>query len=176
MNRILEKNKKGTNKILSIYWFAILILIAGGIFAMVYTFYNRPYDVRELEANVMANKIADCLSNKGYLEKEIFNGNFLLNEDNFLEKCNLNFNIEERWEEPQYYTKVSFYNLADMDTSIFDVANGNKNLISSCEIQKDKEYEKLARCVERRFYSLDEENNQYLIKILSVVRKTEKNV
>ena len=31
-------NKKGTDKILSIYWFVVLTLVAGGIFAMVYVF------------------------------------------------------------------------------------------------------------------------------------------
>ncbi len=50
------KNKRG-DKILSLYWFAVLIIVAGGIFGMVYVFYGSPYDVREIEANVLLNKI-----------------------------------------------------------------------------------------------------------------------
>ena len=171
-------NKYGTDKILSVYWFGILIIVAGGIFAMVYTFYHHPYDVRELEANTMANKVADCLSSNGKINLNILDDaeNFLLNNDSFLEICNLNFEVEKKWEdEPQYYVEINFYKIENIDNPIFEISNGNKNLISSCVIQ-DEEYEKLAKCVEKRFYSLAGNNNQYLIKILSIVRKTEKNV
>ena len=57
----LINNKRG-DKILSIYWFAILLIIAGGIFGMVYVFYGTPYDVREIETRVLTNQIADCIS------------------------------------------------------------------------------------------------------------------
>lgn len=171
-------NKYGTDKIISVYWFGILIIVAGGIFAMVYTFYHHPYDVRELEANIMINKIADCLSSEGKINLNILDDTekFLLNNDNFLEICNVNFDVEKKWEdEPQYYVEINFYKPGDTDNPIFEISNGNKNLISSCIIQNE-EYEKLARCVEKRFYSLTENNNQYLIKILSIIRKSEKNV
>jgi len=171
-------DKHGTDKILSVYWFVILIIVAGGIFAMVYTFYHRPYDIRELEAGIMINQIADCLSEQGKLNSGLITGG-KFNEDfknNFLEKCHLNFNVENDWDKPQYYAEINFYDVGDVGNSIFNISEGDKDLISNCEIQKDKKYERLAKCVERRFYSLDEEDNQYLIKILSVVRKTEKNV
>ena len=171
-------NKLGTDKIISVYWFAILCLVAGGIFAMVYTFYHNPYDIRELEADIMVNQIANCLSWEGYLREEVFNGEtFILNEENFLEQCHLNFEAEGDWKTGQYYAEVNFYNgVKNLDNPIFKISKGNKNLISNCEIQKDKEYERLAKCVEKRFYSLDKDDNQYLIKVLSVVKKTEKNV
>jgi hypothetical protein len=167
-------NKKGTEKILAMYWFAILILVAGGIFAMVTVFYGSSYDVRDIEANILADKIADCLSEGGYLKGEVFDGNFLLNETNFLEKCHLNFNTEDKWEEEQYYIEINLYGVEDTTNSVFNFNYGNNKWLSSCEIQKEEEYGNLAKCVEKRFYSLDGEI-QYLIKILSVVRKTEKN-
>jgi len=43
-------------------------------------------------------------------------------------------------------------------------------------IQEEEEYERLAKCVDKSFYSLDELGSQYIIKILVVVRKLEKNV
>jgi hypothetical protein len=172
-------NKIGADKMISVYWFAILLLVAGGIFAMVYAFYQHPYDVRELEADIMINKIADCLSNKGELNSELvkqgeFNENF---KTDFLSICNLNFNVEDEysWEDDQYYVEINFYIVGDTENSVFEISKGNNKWISSCETQKEKEYNLLAKCVEKRFYSLDENENQYLIKILSVVRKTEKN-
>lgn len=162
-------NKKG-DKIISVYWFAILILVAGGIFAMVYTFYHYPYDVREIEANIMINKVADCISTGGKINAYVFEEDF-----NLLETCDITFNVENEynWNElPQYYVNIKFY---QDDSLNLDIEEGNKNLISSCGVEEDVEKEKLAKCVEREFYSLSEDN-LYLIKILSIVRKTEKNV
>ncbi len=179
-NRRCHLNKKGAEQILAVYWFLILILIAGGIFAMVYVFYHGSYDVRDVEANIMINKLADCLSEGGYLREEFFNitnETFLLNKNNFLEMCRLNFNVEEKWEdEEQYYVEINIYNFGEINKPIFEISEGNKNWEGFCELQDDKEYEKLVKCVRKRFYSLDEEKNQYLIEVLSIIRKTEKNV
>jgi len=169
-------NKRG-DKVLAVYWFAVLILVAGGIFAMVYTFYHHPYDIREIEAEIMINNVADCLSKQGKLNAGLFNEETFDNEfkNNFSENCHLNFETEETWEGiPQYYTEINFYKSGE-NNLVFNIEEGNKNLISSCEIQEEKEYKREARCVEKSFFSLHEED-LYLIKILSIVRKAEKNV
>lgn len=179
MNIIKMINKKGGSKIITMYWFVILIIIAGGIFAMVYSFYHYPYDVRELEGEIMINHIADCLSNKGELDSELlneegFSQNF---SEDFLEKCHLNFDVEEEvWEEePQYYFRVNFYNATNLENSVFEISKGNLNLVADCNIQEEKEYKRTARCVEDDFFSFNGEN-LYLIKILTIIKKTEKNV
>lgn len=179
MKNKLQKDKKGSDKIISVYWFAILILVAGGIFAMVYVFYSGSYDVRDIEANILADKVADCFSEAGYLKNSVFNEgsrSFLLDESNFLEMCGLNFNVEDKWDEEQYFIEVNIYNLGNLVNPVFQISKGNKNWKGSCELQDDGEYEKLVKCVNKRFYSLDLDKNQYLIDILSIVRKSEKNV
>ncbi len=167
-------NKRGAEQILSVYWFAILIIVAGGIFAMTTLYYNHPIDVREVEANLLLNKFADCLSWEGKINSNLLSsGNFSEDfKNNFLQKCSLNFNSE--FEELQYYARVDFYLFGRGDKSIFDIEEGNKNIKEDC--RSEEKFEKLSKCVERTFYSLDEKNNQYLIKILSVVKKSEKNV
>ncbi len=168
-------NKKG-DKILSVYWFAILILVAGGMFAMVYIFYGTPYDVREIEANLLIDKIADCISYAGKINLNfVSNGVFNQNNEDFLNKCYLIFSSNE-WEDEQYYTKIEFYKLENLDMPVFEIKKGNSNWFASCALQEDKEYERLTKCTEKSFYSLDNLNNQYIIKILTVVRKAEKNV
>jgi len=172
-----KMNKTGTNKILSIYWFVILIIVAGGVFAMIYIFYGPSFDVRELEASILADKIADCLSEGGRINLDLLNqGSF--NEDfknSFLSECTLNFD-DEYWKEEQYYVEINFYKPDNLKKSIFNISKGNVKCKANCKLQEEKKYEKLPVCIEKRFYSLDEKNVQYLIKILSVVRKTEKNV
>lgn len=178
------KNRKGTDKVVSIYWFAVVVIIAGGVFAMAYTFYGSPYDVREIEGEVLADRVADCLSSQGRLSEKLFDskGNFDENfTKDFFKFCDLNFNSETdyEWDKTiQYFTEVNFYVVDNAEISLFEINAGNLNFRGDCfiETKKGKEYEKLARCVEKRFYALDNSGNQYLIKILVGVGKAEKNV
>lgn len=191
MNKFLNF-KKGTEKILSIYWFAILIIISVGVIAMVYIFYNYPYDVRELEVDILTDKVADCLSYGGKLnpdllnEKETFNENF---KNGFLKECNLNFSVENfsvekgyEWKKmPQYYIEINFYILESLENSVFNIVEGNENWKANCDFKPGidltkKEFERLPKCIKKRFYALGENNRQYLIEILSIVGKVEKNV
>ena len=59
-------------KLMSVYWFVILFLVAGGVYSMVNVFYGHPYDVREVESNLLSQKIADCVSYGGIINTEIF--------------------------------------------------------------------------------------------------------
>lgn len=169
-----KMNKHGADKLISVYWFTILFIVASAVVYMTASFYGKPYDVRELEANTLTNHIADCLSKAGYLK-----GNILGNEgfkNNFLENCNLNFDVEDNYdwnEQGQYYVGVEF---SQEENLVFEISEGNKNLISSCGVESEVEKEKLAKCVEKKFYSLDSVGDVYSVKILSIVRKTEKNV
>ena len=174
-------DKRATDKILSIYWFAILIIVAGGVFVIINMFYNSPYDVREVEANLLINKVADCLSTQGEISNlKVLDagGNFLLNRDNFLEICHLNFKVEDEFEwrsSPQYYLGLTIFKVSDVNNPVLDIEVGNTNYKADCQIQDDKEYEKLVKCVDRGLYASGQ-GEQYLIKISSIVRKSEKNV
>jgi len=175
---MIKMNKKGGSKIITMYWFVIILIVAGGIFAMVYSFYNYPYDVRELEGEIMINSIADCLSTGGEMNEKLFEeGEFSeVFKTNVLEECHLNLEVEESLEiDPQYYFKVDFYNASNLNIPLFDISEGDKNMIADCNIQEEKEYLRTARCVEDDFFSFNEKD-LYLIKIIVAVKKTEKNV
>ena len=177
------RNKKGTDKILAIYWFVVLTIVAGGIFAMVYVFYGNPYDVRGVESEVLAERIADCISRQGTINSDFFAGGDF-NQDiknTFSERCNFNFNVEEGYGddgETEYFYEVEFYTLKDLTTPVFSFNDGNVNWKGDCFIKKEngKDYVRLAQCTEKRMYALSKGGGQYLIKILSVIGKSEKNV
>ena len=169
------KNNRG-DKIISVYWFAILIIVAGGIFAMVYVFYGAPYDVRQIEARELTNQVADCISYAGKINVNLIsNGVSKAGNTNFLEQCHLIFSSSE-WKEEQFYTEVSFYTIDNMNSPLLDIKKGNLNLAASCSVQENKTQENLPFCLTKSFYSTDDSNNQYIIKILSAVKKSEKNV
>ncbi len=154
-------------KLVSVYWFAILVLVAGGIFIMVYTFYHQPYDVRMVEARILSNNIADCVSQEGSL---VVNLDSNLKKD-FLTNCHLLLGDQD----PEYYFEVNFYEFPNTINSVFEIIEGNKNYKADCEVQKKQGYENLPKCIEKRFYSVDNSGNQYLIKILSAVGKVKEN-
>lgn len=176
-NKIFKKiirNKAG-DKILSVYWFAILIIVAGGLFGMVYVFYGTPYDVREIETKLMIDKIADCVSYAGRINPNLISQGTFDKNFNLSTNCHLILNSEE-WGDEQYYIEFNFYKIDNLNNPVFKTSEGNNNLLTSCEVQQDKEYSRLAKCQRGSFYSIDSSNNQYIIKILASVRKAEKNV
>ena len=161
------KNKKGADKIISVYWFAILFIVAAAIVYMVAVFYGQPYDVRGIEADMLTDKVAGCASYAGFIS-----GNAL--QENFLETCGLNFNVEEThgWKEQgQYFVQVDFRNFAAPETIVSSSKKGNENLKDSCGLEGGS----LPTCLERTFYTIDKAGNQFQVDILSIVRKTEKN-
>ena len=92
---IKQNNKKGGEKVISVYWFIILFLVAGAIVYMVGSFYGKPYDVRQIEADLLASKASKCVSYAGYLNEEILEPQFL---ENFPESCAITFKgAEERY-------------------------------------------------------------------------------
>ena len=135
-------NNKGS-KVLSVYWFAILTIVAIGIVAMVMIFYGKPYDVRTIEGEVMINKIVDCLSgDDGKLRQDISN-------EDILQKCHFILTDE-------------FY----FEVNDFGIKQGYSNLRDSCDIREES-----VVCVKKSVYLLDSEGNENTIKILSAVSK-----
>ncbi len=160
MINITKRNKKGTEKIISVYWFAILFIVAAAVSYMVYAFYGKPYDTRQIEADLLTSNAAKCVSYAGYLNEEILNPEF---SKNFQEICDITFNGEEE----RYFLEMSLTNLFS-GQKIFEVDSGNQNLKFSCNLNG----ENLPICLERSIYVIDKNNNQYRADILSaVIRK-----
>jgi len=161
-------SKKGA-EFLSVYWFAIIFIVAAAIVYMVSSFYGKPYDVREIEANLLTDKIADCLSSDGYINENWRD----INDENLNNECGLNFNVEDTygWRDDQYYIEIQ---ISDFNSGIelSSISAGNPNLNNFCGLKG----EKMPFCLEREFYSVDKLNKQYKIKIISIVAKIEKNV
>ena len=182
---MIKKNKKADSKLISVYWFAILVIVAGGIVAMVFLFYGPAYDVREIESTILAENVANCVAPSGKIHSELFDGvhGVFLEQfkDTFMERCSLDFEIQDNWEVPQYYVEVEFYNeMEDLD-SVFTLVGGNPNWKGDCFLKEGnkKSDEKLVFCVEKKFYASTDsggaKDKWYFVKITSMVRKTEKN-
>jgi len=162
------RNKKGADKLISVYWFAILFIVAAAVAYMALSFYGEPYDARKLEANALTNQVADCLSEGGYLKEGILERM----ETDLLETCDFNFEVEEyeKWNDDQFYVEINVYDF-DTGEKKSEIFEGNQNLKMNC-MTGGKNF---PFCLDRKFYVIDNDDNQYQVNILSIVRKTEKN-
>lgn len=171
-----------TDKVISVYWFFILFIIASAIVFLVYTLYGTPSDIREIESIFLSEKVADCVSRGGVLtfegKKMIEDGEFA----NILELCNLNFDSEKvyDWNNDQLFVSIIF---SEMDNSKepLIVYAGNYNLYTQkaqCNLNGVVGDEKFPFCVERTIYSnseLGKEGKYYSIQIFTSVKKMNKN-
>jgi hypothetical protein len=154
-------------KIISVYWFVILIIVAGGIVFMVAVFYGKPYDVRELEANILIGNIADCISQNGRLVYPVGSEEL---KNNFRKICHINFKTQD--EEIQYYIELTFYDFNNQNKALdYTIKEGNLNL-------KNNPNTKSLFSTTKSLYVLNQENQnpkEILVKISVVISKTKEN-
>ncbi len=168
-------NKRGGDKVISMYWFLILVIVAGGVVLMTNSFYGSPYDVRGAEAEILATKVADCIYFGGKINGALFSGGVFKEEfrDNFMERCSLDFSPENELKPMEYYLSVDFLDRGNKGSSRFFIEEGNINFRKDCEI-KSKKSEDMNKCVHREFW-VGEGARIFLVKINSVVNKVEQN-
>ena len=137
MGKTFPRNKKGTDTFLSVYWFAIIFIVAAAVVYMVYVFYGAPYDIRSTESTLLSNQIADCLTPQNFFNDAALTNQF---QQNFLQNCHLNFSTESGYNgQGQYYAEVLVYkfdssvpNLLGKEVANFSV--GDPNVLTAWEL------------------------------------------
>jgi len=77
-------NKKGDEKIMSVWNFLIWGVIGIAIVGGVYLIYSAEADVRELQAESLKNKVVDCFVVDGEISEGLFDDKF-----DIFSECNL---------------------------------------------------------------------------------------
>ena len=172
----MKINKKG-DKLLSIYWFAILVIVATGVVIMVNVYYGSPYDVRQVESGILANHVANCIYFGGEVNPSLISSNGIFKEDfrdHFMNYCTLNFSVEGEFTQIPYYLEINFFKGIDSPTSVFNISEGNQNLKSDCGVDVQDKF-KLSKCTSNSFFMKLNSNDVYFVKILAVVSKVNEN-
>ena len=141
----LMSDKRGGEKYLSIWWFFVLAVIVGGIVIGVSAFNVADIDVKEIEADILANRVIDCVINNGYINEDFLNKNF-----DVFEKCYLNREIVDVKEDMagEHYLEINVYNFEDCSfgnekslkcvNPINSQDYGVNSIKTQCESQKAK--------------------------------------
>jgi len=99
-------NKRAGEKYISIWWFAILLIIAVFIAIGVAANSAADYSIKQIEAEVMRDKVIGCLIENGYLIDDILNETF-----DILKECNINKKIVDvkDGEQGRYFLLVEVF-------------------------------------------------------------------
>ena len=144
-------NKKGED-ILSIWWFAVLFIVAGGIVFGTLSFYSDYADIRSFESEILVNKVERCLSHN--IKDSFFEGN--LDIFNF---CNLYKNSFEK--DGNFFLKIS-----ENDKTIYLFAT--QKFDEQCKIKKGVIRAKyFPECYEKEIIVFDEEGKNHFLKIVA---------
>ena len=132
--------------------FLILVLVIGGVVFIVAGHYSKQYDVRSIEASILARKIVDCIAPNGVI-KEF--------DENAIREC-FPFNEDE------IYLDINLEN----NTLVF----GDDFLATLCKAEEKKVKSKYyPACLKEKYYLL-ENNEQKTLNIFIAIKKIEKNL
>ncbi len=121
-----KMNKKGGEKLLSIWWFLVLAIVGTSIVVAVWIFYGAGVDTRGVEAELLANKVLGCFSQEGYLPKDFLSNNFSVFDSCGLSKTAFDVN-------GPFYFRVSFFDSSGNKLRE-DVFGGNRGYETDCAI------------------------------------------
>ncbi len=145
-------NKIGGERVLSIYWFIMFVIVAVGLISGIVVFFSNPLDIRQAEGNILVDQVMGCFSNNGVIIEGIMER---VKEVGFEAGCGLvlgeDFYVNVTIEEDSVSYGVRFAEAG--------VADSEKNIPSF---------------VEREVFVL-QDNKMVLIKFLVTIGKAKQN-
>ena len=125
------KNKRGGEKLFSIWWFLILGITAVGIGYGVLMFYSQDIDVRDFETGLIYSNLGNCLIQNNVVTDEVFKKDF-----DIYSYCHIN---KKSFEE-NFYLNLTIKNKSG--NVVREIIAGNKQFQQQCEIVFDKNVQK----------------------------------
>tara|TARA_Y100000034_G_C6833671_1_gene376546 strand:- start:147 stop:683 length:537 start_codon:yes stop_codon:yes gene_type:complete len=161
-NKIL-KDKRGGEKLFSIWWFFVLAIVGGAITIGVLMYYSADIDLREIEADILNKKIIGCVVDQGFLIEEIYKDNF-----DIYKKCKLNKDVIE---EGNFYFKIQIFDESGKIISIVNqpISRGNPSFKKDCEVAEKVKAEHYPKCITKDEGILYHENNKIKKGVIEIL-------
>lgn len=149
------KNIKASISLLSIWWFFVLVIIAVGIVSGVVIFYGEKIDVRSMEAEILANRIGDCIIQNGEVKLDLFE-----KTADIFKFCSLNEKMLN--ESGKYYIHITANKTAEEISLVY----GNSGFEKDCPIAAAmKEAQNYPRCSKKSFLGFNDKMELVTIKV-----------
>ena len=134
--------------------FMILVLVVGGVVAVVVSHYSKNYDIRDIEASLLSRKIVDCIAPNGILHEF---------DEQKIRDC-MPFNEQE------LYLNISLDNKPKLEL-------GSPFLATLCQSREKTNVRFYPSCLDSNYHVITQDKSSSLnLKINLAIRKTEKNL
>ena len=149
-----KMNKHAGEKLLSIWWIFVLGVIGGGIVVGELIYYSVNVNVNAVEAEMLNNRIYNCISENGILKKGVINGEF-----DIFTNCNINRNLF--FSGSVYYIHLKFSN----NTGILNESSfGQGSFEGDCLVQTKVTANNFPKCYKNEgFFSYGEDKIQFYL-------------
>src|SRR3989304_2886447 len=135
--------KKGGEKLLSIWWFAVLAITGGAIVVGVLMFSSADLEVRELESSILADRVLACLSDNGILNRDALNS-----DPNFKFKLSEACGLDEGILGSGLYIKANFSGSDGREIKKYSL--GDASMEKDCSVAKTIQAVKYPKCTQRK--------------------------
>jgi cell division protein FtsL len=130
-NNKLFINKKGGEKIFSIWWFFVLAIVSIAIVSGVTIFFSSNLDIKGYEAEILSERVANCLIQNGVLKETVLEENF-----DIFKECQIKEELFFEKEERIFYFNLSFFDEKDKNIRK-SLIQGNPSMEKTCFIFKE---------------------------------------
>ena len=114
---------------MSIWWFFVFAIVGTGIVVGVLIFYSASFDTREKQADILSDKISDCLVKDGFLNSDV-----LVESFNISEKCSLDNGVINK--DIGFYLGIQFFNSESKELRK-TIENGVLDYAKECKFQEE---------------------------------------
>ncbi|UZE93794.1 MAG: hypothetical protein IB618_03440 [Candidatus Pacearchaeota archaeon] len=150
--KIKNKKAQAGHAVTWLHKFLILVIVVGGVVAVVTAHYSKQYDMRDIEASTVARNIMECVAPNGIVDE--------FSED-AIRDC-MYFNEQE------IYINITLKN--------DNIALGDEFLFALCQAEKEKVKVKYyPSCLQEEYYVL-KNNEDTKIDLFLAIKKVEKNL
>ncbi len=169
-------NKRGDERILYFYWFFLFVVVAVAIVIGVGVFYGHKIDVRQVESELLVDKVVDCLVDGGKIGEKIEDRFFENFSEDFKHYCRFDFS-DKNYDDEQYFVLIDVYDLTDCDdgcdNELLKIKEGNDFYFQSCDFEHNDK--NLPQCVNKAVYTLIKDR-EIVLNITAGVGKVIQNV
>ena len=158
-------NKKAGEKLLSIWWVFVLVVIGVGIVSGVAIYHSKDININGVEAEVMAGKIINCIIDNGYLNPNVLNENF-----DIFQECNLGKNMFGNGSD--FYFSVFIF---DNEELLKKISFGGLSIEKECEVSNAVTAQYFAKCSRKDGFAIFNDKN-FKIIVIGGSRQTGKKV
>lgn len=159
------KERRGDERLLSFYWFLMFIIITVAVVSAVVIFTSRPFDIRSVEAQILADKLVGCIAQQGNIA-QVFEGG----REALLEKQCALFLSDTSYTDAGQQAE-QYYVQAKVGEQKFEA--GNMRLPTLCDAAPSTR--NIPACTHKRFVAFNSAGKLVNVDIDVAVRKMEKN-